>query len=190
MFLFSCENMHLQKQKKQLKYLGEIYLADYLKSTKYDSKITVNKNTLLITNYDLGHSSFYASTGVLQIFKNLQKTIQIEGKTNDINSKFNHLKDSLKLKDIPLESIIKNMNQEVKKGQSFYIVSTNKKGTYLTIKEKLDTKLTKRISDFVPNVNLCFKDLMGDKNPELLVLISDPGYWDCNSFICKIYDLN
>lgn len=168
-----------------INFLYQFYFIKYDHTEKYATKLAANDSALLVLNYDVGHQSFYSSTSVLELINhesNLIKRIE----TTSADANFQEAVRKFDMKPISINSIWKRRKAFILHNGWKYTLSFHSAGVYLHIK-KGSEHIKKRIHEIAPNGFICLKNIHGDQQPELLILIQDPNFWDSQSYICKVY---
>lgn len=171
-----------------VKFLNDFSLIKYNGTKKYSTKLAANDSLILTLNYEVGHSSFYASSSILELL-NIDKLL-FKKKVNQKVAYYIFQETSKKhnLKNIDLNTVFNSTNRNIDYNGNKYKISCGLNGVYLSIKGKNNTK--KRIFENAPNAFIHLGDIIGDSKPELLALIQYPDYWDCKYFVCQLYQIN
>jgi len=179
----------------------EIGVINYEKSKIYDTKISYSDSILLVLNYDLGHSNFYASTASLKLLK-YGKTITKENQEcKKIETIYYNIQDSLNLEEISIEKLIygkiniKNSNKiQIKKINENILVKLSYEDTGITeliINKKgreFKQILSKNIFPSSPIINMY--DINGDSNKDLFIFYPCNDYWDSKCYRVVVYDIS
>ncbi|MFM6935739.1 MAG: hypothetical protein ACKOXP_09860 [Flavobacteriales bacterium] len=196
--LLSCSrltdraNIHSWK----IRSLSNFDVSDYKYSNLYDTRIYFNKNHLLIFNYEVGHSDFYASDGSMQLIKNgkeiFRKTINLKGVQQNMSSPLSPIIQKLKLNSFPLTFFYRPKSYIKKDGMNYAIQYKNGV-THLKISSNklfIDTIISRESLQSTPGIQL--KDLNADGANEIIIFFN----WEALSFWememekkCFIYSL-